>query len=391
MLLPDLAAPRVNPAFLTNDAPSDVARLISSFPALTLQDTILPEDEVPDKDLRPELSQRRAQERYPLDSPVLPETNTTLRTVFTQAYQADFKRKLGQLDPRIVAKLEQPFGKDNLRQVFRSEAALRHVLLPLWKSGFMVGQVADWDSLTAAYYPAKVLADLLDDYGDVPFFGIRGYDPLWDTTTDVDPQRVAMATAGLLHFNGSVADLVRWIGGPHVGEHRDHENTFTTLRESGVPAQTISHLKRIFESGIPAYCNADSTEDNFEAYYRYGNHSTVLEEPEKTYKAMVKDYRKGYTLLFDPRAALLVLHCHLTPQGVVDLNTPHKNPRPIFDSSFRPHPWCFAINDWTNKSNEPELTFASAEMGFMIWLYNLRISYPNEELYIADDDISGAF
>ena len=27
----------------------------------------------------------------------------------------------------------------------------------------------------------------------------------------------------------------------------------------------------------------------------------------------------------------------------------------------------------------------------MIWLYNLRISYPHAEIYIADDDISGAF
>jgi hypothetical protein len=37
------------------------------------------------------------------------------------------------------------------------------------------------------------------------------------------------------------------------------------------------------------------------------------------------------------------------------------------------------------------LTFAGAELGFMVWLYNLRITYPLLEIYIADDDISGAF
>ena len=84
-------------------------------------------------------------------------------------------------------------------------------------------------------------------------------------------------------------------------------------------------------------------------------------------------------------------NCHLTPQGVVDLNTIYKNPRPIFDSSFRPYPWCFAINDWTSKDTEPPLTFSKAEMNFMIWLYNLRITYPWLEIYIADDDVSGAF
>jgi hypothetical protein len=46
---------------------------------------------------------------------------------------------------------------------------------------------------------------------------------------------------------------------------------------------------------------------------------------------------------------------------------------------------------WTHKDNEPPLTFAGAELGFMIWLYNLRITYPSLEIYIADDDISGAF
>jgi hypothetical protein len=106
---------------------------------------------------------------------------------------------------------------------------------------------------------------------------------------------------------------------------------------------------------------------------------------------MVKDNRKGYTLLFDPRAVLFMLHCHVTPQGVVDLDHIYKNPRPIFDSSFRPHPWCFAINDWTSKDTEPDLTFAGAELGFMVWLYNLRITYPSLEIYIADDDVSGAF
>jgi len=106
---------------------------------------------------------------------------------------------------------------------------------------------------------------------------------------------------------------------------------------------------------------------------------------------MIKDSRKGFTLLLDQRAILLMLHCHLTPQGVVDLNTPHKSPRPIFDSSFRPEPWCWAINDWTSPDNEPPLTFSTAEMEFMVWLYNLRITYPTDEIYLADDDISGAF
>jgi hypothetical protein len=80
-----------------------------------------------------------------------------------------------------------------------------------------------------------------------------------------------------------------------------------------------------------------------------------------------------------------------TSQQLEKFNTPYKNPRPILDSSFCPYPWCFTINDWTHKDNEPPLTFAGAELGFMVWLYNLRITYPDLEIYIADDDVSGAF
>ena len=203
--------------------------------------------------------------------------------------------------------------------------------------------------------------------------------------------RLAQVSAALLHFNGSVADLVRWIGGPHVGAHRDHPSILATLSAAGLPATLLQTLARIFYQGIPSYCNADSTEDNFAAFYRYGNHSTVMADPAKAYKAMLKDNKRGFTLLFDKRLLLFLLHSHTTPQGMVDLQSAFKNPRPIFDSSFRPEVWCLAINDWTSKLTEPPLTFATAELLFMQWLYNLRVTYPTSDIFLGDDDVSGAF
>jgi hypothetical protein len=360
-----------------------------SFPLPAL---VLPDDETRDEFLAPEIVVRRATECYPVESVVTATTNpNTVREAFTQRAQNDFRITLDQIDPRIVARLDQPFGKDNLLQFFNAEPGLRHVLLPVWKSGFLFGDKASWGSLCTAYYPARILRDLLQDYGDIPFRGIRGFPEGWETETAVNENRVAMATAALLHYNGSVADLVRWIGGPHVNAHRDHSTILANLLAAGVPDHVLSGVRRVFYDGIPAKCQAFSSEENFAAYYRYGNHSTVDIDPDKALEALVKDNRKGFTLLFDSRAVLLMLNCHLTPQGMVDLDTPYKNPRPIFDSSFRPEPWCMAINDWTDKANEPPLTFASAEMEFMTWVFNLRITYPREEIYLADDDISGAF
>ena len=116
--------------------------LLATHPRVALEDPV-PDDEIPDSELTPEMVVHRAVTRYPLmdSSPKItkPTQPGTLRGVFTQAAQRNFKIQLELKDPRIVARLAQPFGKDNLKQSFVSRAALRHVLLPLWKSGFLVG------------------------------------------------------------------------------------------------------------------------------------------------------------------------------------------------------------------------------------------------------------
>jgi len=49
------------------------------------------------------------------------------------------RHDLDAVDPRITAKIDQPFGKENLLQTFVSEAVLCHVLLSLWKLGHLCG------------------------------------------------------------------------------------------------------------------------------------------------------------------------------------------------------------------------------------------------------------
>jgi len=137
-----------------------------------------------------------------------------VRAVFNQAVQRNFRHDLDAVDPRITAKIDQPFGnilkfgKENLLQNFVSEAALRHVLLPLWKLGYLYGDDSSWSSLCSAYYPASLLWDLLSDYGDVSFETARGFNPTWDVETEINQDRVAAMTAAFLHFNKSIADLV---------------------------------------------------------------------------------------------------------------------------------------------------------------------------------------
>ena len=344
-------------------------QFLTGSPAFEI-DPPLPDHEVPDTEWNCDQVQRRADERHPTRSLITPAEGT-VRAVFNQAVQPDFRHDLDAVDSRITAKIDQPFGKENLPQTFVSEAALRHVLLPLWKSECLHGDDSSWDSLCSACCPASLLWDLLSDCGDVSFETAREFNPTWDVETEINQDQVAAVTAAFLHFDGSIADLVRWVGGPHVAVQQDHHTTMERLELAGVDQRVCCNLHRIFHNGIPAMCQAKAMEENFAACNKCGNQSTVDNEPEKTQQAVVKDAHKGFTLLLNERAVLLMLHSHLTPQGVVDLNNLCKSRRPIFDSSFWPEPWCWAINDWTSPDNESPLTFSTAELEFVVWPYDL--------------------
>jgi hypothetical protein len=89
-----------------------------------------------------------------------------------------------------------------------------------------------------------------------------------------------MAMLALLHFEGDTAALVRWIGGPHVGEHRDIPALLTFLTGK-IDQSLINNLERIFINGIPTHCNASASEANCQAYCAYGNHKIISEDPAK--------------------------------------------------------------------------------------------------------------
>lgn len=294
------------------------------------------------------------------------------------------------ISDRIRAMLNNPFGKENLVQCFKSQAEIQHTWLPLWKSGLVDEE--GWAKLRIAFPElSSDFYDLLHEFGDVNFNPLRGFHgPDWDQETDINVERKRMASAALLHFDGDVAALVRWIGGPHTNAHRDYAATLAFV-EDKLPPVLFNELERLYYDGIPRYVNASATAANFWAFHNYGNHSSVDTDPSKSYKALVKDSKRGFAILFDERLIPFLLNCHQTPQGLVDLDTMFKEPRNIFDSTCRIFPWCLAINDWTNIRYEYPFPRDSAELAFMIWIFNLRITYPLLEIYLSDDDASGAF
>ena len=124
-----------------------------------------------------------------------------------------------------------------------------------------------------------------------------------------------------------------------------------------------------------------NTEENFQKFKKYGNHTSVEANIDKYEATMIKDNRRGNIYVVDPELLDFIHHMHLTPQGLVDIDNKYKSERPVFDSSFQPDPFSDSINNWVSKDTEGGVTFAGSFVQYLTWIWNLRISYPHSVTY----------
>jgi hypothetical protein len=132
-----------------------------------------------------------------------------------------------------------------------------------------------------------------------------------------------------------------------------------------------------------------SSETNRRAFAEYGNHTSVSANPDNTIKAVQKDFLRSHSLVTNPLLGSFIPDTHNIPQGLVVVAG--KSDRQICDGSFRPNVDSIATNDMTSKATEHEVLFPRSFGNYLQWIYNLRIDYPEEEIYLGDDDVSGAF
>jgi hypothetical protein len=79
----------------------------------------------------------------------------------------------------------------------------------------------------------------------------------------------------------------------------------------------------------------------------------------------------------------------LLPNGFII--KPGKNDRLVFDASFMLHMLSRLFNQFIDLDDEPDIVFGQAWLRFLIAIYNLRITFPDVEIYLFDDDVASAF
>ena len=116
-------------------------------------------------------------------------------------------------------------------------------------------------------------------------------------------------------------------------------------------------------------------------FFKYGNHSSIEKNLEQTMKTINKEERNQYLIPIPSWVSRFIKNLHLTPQGL--LTKKGKNDRIIWDGSFTPNWNAICITMMLNQNS----TFTKR----LQRLYNLRISYPDDEIVLRDDDVKGAF
>ena len=86
--------------------------------------------------------------------------------------------------------LDCKFGKDNLRQCFTADAQFRHILVFLFKSGFLSPE--DEATLSSTTQLATALDHIIRDHRTVDFTPLRAHDPDWATATTIPPETVRL-------------------------------------------------------------------------------------------------------------------------------------------------------------------------------------------------------
>ena len=284
---------------------------------------------------------------------------------------------------------EQNFGKDTVNQSFTCDKSFLHVVLFLCESKLLIKE-----DLKRIWILIPATRRLWRDWKQSrkvtteEFESLRKPSPNWQNQERIDDKRVALRLSLLLHLKLDLAAVQRYLGGQHTAAHRDPDVILPQV-QGLVSEKVFNDVERIMRFGAPAQFNEHGSREQFIEYRDYGNHKSVQQNHKAFSKAMNKEDKRDYVLTFPAYIKNYIPDLWLTPNGLVQI--PGKKDRVIFDASFRIHADSRPYNSCITNEHEPDIYFGGAWTRYLSRIYNLRISFPDSEILLFDDDVVSAF
>jgi hypothetical protein len=175
----------------------------------------------------------------------------------TSLKKAQREAIVAKLDHVVRDALNSKYGKPTVSVSFVSECCFRHIIPALVGTAFLSEQ--EMTALELACPLVRLFLTLQRQYVGIDPDFARGYGSYSNYANEisVNMDRVHSTNAGLFCCGFSIPKLVRFLGGPHLGEHRNVAKTICWLRPSVDPL-VLQELFRIFVCGAPKACQASA-------------------------------------------------------------------------------------------------------------------------------------
>ena len=206
--------------------------------------------------------------------------------------------------------------------------------------------------------------------------------------TEIQPWRVDMATAAMIHYSLHPGMMIRYVKGEYIGESRNVPQIINGVSPY-IEREDAQHIEWILIKGVPSYMNFKKALDMKPFIIEKENQTTFKMYPEAVTKTMNKEDKNNHLIPIKRWVLHFSPWCRHTAQGMPI--KPRKNPRVIFDASTKGSPHEVVLNEYTPTKFKANIDFGHAKMNLLWRIYNLRVSFPREIIFLALADITACF
>jgi len=222
----------------------------------------------------------------------------------------------------------------------------------------------------------------------VNFASIRDPVPNYASHTSIMPTHVQLLTACAVYYDLDFGLVTRYLCGKYTAEWRDVNEIISTW-EPFVSPEVLSQMEHILTTGCPSYFNWEEDATNKRAFVSQRNLSSIAQHGDLVAKTLAEEVCNSHLI---PIAWWV---CTCSPWGRhVPQNIqikPGEKPRLIWDGSACMFWHETSMNMVMPMELEMEITFGTAFTDLCIWIWNLRTSYPDEDIFLVFLDISSCF
>ena len=212
----------------------------------------------------------------------------------------------------------------------------------------------------------------------------------YQSQSKIDINRVDMATALALRCGLDPGKNVRTLNGEFTAEHRDVKKVLSAVAPV-VSIEDFNQIRRILCEGCPHSLKYQELNSSKSKIMARGNQKNFVANPDFVTKTINKEDKNSHLIPMHHWICDFGPNLRHNPQGIIIKPDPNTNPRVVWDGSTKHDPNDVVLNEVTSMEHEAEVTFGLTKLLSYQYLYNLRISFPEEVIYLALADVKACF